>query len=120
MSSTNTQAVICLVITLITIGMLTAPVAAADHPVDDYVATAQSECFSSKRIMSCFRYKAARYLWSAANGRLNFFEQDNSRTLGVAKDASASTSTSTSFNLVQLSEPSTEIIFPEARQQAGE
>lgn len=120
MSSRNTHVIVCLVTTLITIGMLSAPAQAADHPADDYVATAQSECFSSKRIMSCFRYKAARYVWSAANGRLNFFEQDNSRTLGAKGASSASNSMSTTFNLVQLSEPSTEMIFPEARQQAGE
>lgn len=87
---------------------------AVDLQADDYVATAQSECFASKRIMSCFRYKAARYLWSAANGRMNFFDPDNSRTLGKGASAGGS------FNLVQLSEPSTEVIFPEARQQAGE
>lgn len=120
MCSTNAHVLICLVTTLVAMALLIGPVAAADRPADDYVATAQSECFSSKRIMSCFRYKAARYLWSAANGRLNFFDQDNSRTLktGAAKDASSSAGTV--FNLVQLTEPSTELVFPEARQQAGE
>lgn len=88
---------------------------AADKPLDDYVVAAQSECFTSKRIASCFRYKAARYLWSAASGRLNFFERDSSRRM---VDDSADPVRS-SFQFVQLSEPSTAMVFPGARQEMG-
>lgn len=92
-------------------------------PLDDYVVAAQSECFTSKRILSCFRYKAARYLWSAASGRMNWFDKDNSRTLMAADRASGGSSSDppvqSSFRFVQLSEPSTALVFPGARQEMG-
>lgn len=87
---------------------------------DDYVVSAQAECFTSKRIISCFRYKAARYLWSIANGRMNLFEHDNSRSIVGDPDASETDPAATGrFHFVQLSEPSSEVIFPEARQMPG-
>lgn len=77
---------------------------------DDYVVSAQSECFSSKRIFSCFRYKAARYVWSMATGRMNLFDNDiNQRAQFLDGN----------FSVVQLSEPSTEVIFPDARDISG-
>lgn len=91
-------------------------VACGDRTTDDYVVSAQSECFASKRIVSCFRYKAARYLWSMANGKMNLFEHDNSRS--IVSDAETSTAAS-GFHFVQLTEPSHEILFPAARQLPG-
>lgn len=91
-----------------------------DKASDDYVVSAQAECFTSKRIISCFRYKAARYLWSIANGRMNLFEHDNSRSIVGDPDApEADPAASGRFHFVQLSEPSSEEIFPEARQMPG-
>lgn len=77
--------------------------------VDEYVLRAKSECFGSKRIFSCLKYRAARYIWSLANGENQYFQ----------KDTNSQMDTKHFFNIVQLSEPSTEMIFPEARQNSG-
>lgn len=97
---------------------------------DEYVAAAQNECFASKRIISCFRYKAARYLWAIANGRMNLFQHDNARVLLHTETGPTPTADEKKdgpndgggggFHFVQLSEPSSEMIFPGARQLPGE
>lgn len=80
-----------------------------DKSADNYVTSSQSECFTSKRIFSCFRYRVARYIWSVASGHANLFQPDV-----VGPSVMNST-----VNFVQLSEPSRMDIFPEAREISG-
>lgn len=84
-------------------------VCADNKSADDYVTSTQSECFISKRIFSCFRYRAARYIWSVATGQAKYFQHDTG----------SPSPTNSSFNFVQLTEPSQVEIFPEARQISG-
>lgn len=74
--------------------------------LDDYVLTTQSECYKSKRLVSCFKYRISRYIWSFASGRVNWFlsEDKASETAGAG------------LRLVRLSEPQEDDVFPEARQ----
>lgn len=73
---------------------------------DDYVLTTQSECYSSKRIVSCFKYRISRYLWSFATGRMNIFSQENDLSNGI--------------KFIRLNEPSDNgAMFPESRQFSG-
>lgn len=74
--------------------------------LDDYVLTTQSECYKSKRLVSCFKYRISRYIWSFASGRVNWFlsEDKASETVGAG------------LRLVRLSEPQEDDVFPEARQ----
>lgn len=80
----------------------------SEKNADNYVTSTQSECFTSKRIFSCFRYRVARYIWSIATGHANLFQQDIGPSI-----------LNGTFNFVQLSEPSGMEIFPEARQISG-
>lgn len=82
----------------------------SDKSADNYVTSSQSECFTSKRIFSCFKYRVTRYIWSIATGHANLFQQD---IIGP------SVMNSSTFNFIQLSEPSKLEMFPEAREILG-
>ncbi|XP_058116981.1 uncharacterized protein LOC131288667 [Anopheles ziemanni] len=75
--------------------------------LDDYVLNTQSECYKSKRILSCFKYRFSRYLWSFATGRMSWFATENS-----AVDSTSG------LKLVRLNEPKEDDVFPEARQMS--
>ncbi|XP_035772755.1 uncharacterized protein LOC118456260 [Anopheles albimanus] len=75
--------------------------------LDDYVLNTQSECYKSKRLLSCFKYRFSRYLWSFATGRMNWFAAENS---GVES--------ANGLKLVRLAEPKEDDVFPEARQMS--
>ncbi|XP_052863709.1 uncharacterized protein LOC128270349 [Anopheles cruzii] len=76
--------------------------------LDDYVLNTQSECYKSKRLVSCFKYRFSRYLWSFATGRMNWFAAENSATVDGASG----------LKLVRLAEPKEDDVFPEARQMS--
>lgn len=81
-----------------------------DKKSDEYVLTVQAECYSSKRLFSCFKYRFARYIWSFASGRMNLFETEATSTVDV--DGSGGT-----VKLVQLTEPERDDnIFQDQRQ----
>ncbi|XP_040153115.1 uncharacterized protein LOC120894534 [Anopheles arabiensis] len=73
--------------------------------LDDYVLNTQSECYKSKRLLSCFKYRFSRYLWSFATGRMNWFASENQAV-----------ETTGGLKLVRLNEPKEDDVFPEARQ----
>ncbi|XP_050087567.1 uncharacterized protein LOC126572366 [Anopheles aquasalis] len=75
--------------------------------LDDYVHNTQSECYKSKRLLSCFKYRFSRYLWSFATGRMNWFAAENSGVEGA-----------NGLKLVRLAEPKEDDVFPEARQMS--
>uniref|UniRef100_A0A182Q7I3 Uncharacterized protein n=1 Tax=Anopheles farauti TaxID=69004 RepID=A0A182Q7I3_9DIPT len=74
--------------------------------LDDFVLNTQSECYKSKRLLSCFKYRFSRYLWSFATGRMNWFAAENQ----------AGVETASGLKLVRLNEPKEDDVFPEARQ----
>lgn len=41
---------------------------------DKYITSAKSECFSSKNLFSCIKYKTARFIWSTAAGRIQLMQ----------------------------------------------
>ncbi|KAL1380946.1 hypothetical protein pipiens_013826 [Culex pipiens pipiens] len=77
----------------------------APAKLDDYVLTTQSECYKSKRLVSCFKYRISRYVWSFASGRVNWFQAEDKATDGGS-----------GLRLVRLAEPQEDDVFPEARQ----
>lgn len=79
-----------------------------DRKSDEYVLTVQSECYTSKKIFSCFKYRIARYVWSFASGKMNLFDYDNT-----------SKEFDNKVRFVQLSEPDNEEMFSESRQMSG-
>lgn len=81
----------------------------APAKLDDYVLTTQSECYKSKRLVSCFKYRISRYVWSFASGRVNWFQAEDKATDGGS-----------GLRLVRLAEPQEDDVFPEARQVSGE
>uniref|UniRef100_A0A182P5Z0 Uncharacterized protein n=1 Tax=Anopheles epiroticus TaxID=199890 RepID=A0A182P5Z0_9DIPT len=77
----------------------------APTKLDDYVLNTQSECYKSKRLLSCFKYRFSRYLWSFATGRMNWFAAENQAVESTG-----------GLKLVRLNEPKEDDVFPEARQ----
>ncbi|XP_055532813.1 uncharacterized protein LOC129722952 [Wyeomyia smithii] len=73
--------------------------------LDDYVLTTQSECYKSKRLISCFKYRISRYIWSFASGRMNWILTEKH-----AYEAG------NGMKLVRLNEPQEDDVFPDARQ----
>lgn len=74
---------------------------------DNYVIEAKSDCDSSKSIISCFKYRLGRYLWSFQLDALNF---DKRATDG-----------NEFYEFVALNSTNTDSeLFPEARYTAGE
>lgn len=77
----------------------------APSKLDDYVLTTQSECYKSKRLVSCFKYRISRYIWSFASGRMNWLLPEDQAYEG-----------GNGLRLVRLNEPQEDDVFPEARQ----
>ncbi|KXJ77426.1 uncharacterized protein LOC109414760 [Aedes albopictus] len=77
----------------------------APNKLDDYVLTTQSECYKSKRLVSCFKYRISRYIWSFASGRMNWLLSEDKAYEG-----------GNGLRLVRLNEPQEDDVFPEARQ----
>lgn len=42
---------------------------------DTYITSSKSECFSSKNLFSCFKYKTARFIWSVATGQVQLLKK---------------------------------------------
>ena len=75
--------------------------------VDEYVLNQQSNCYQSKKLLSCFRYRIAKTIWSFSTGRMNLFAQENDlKGTGGIK-------------MVQLAEPENTELFLEARENSG-
>lgn len=76
----------------------------SEYKSDEYLSSVQSECFSSKKIYSCTKYRVARYVWSFATGRTNLFEYNNTNNDFV-----------NNVMLVKLSDPNDVEYFPDAK-----
>lgn len=75
--------------------------------VDDYVLNQQSNCYQSKQLVSCFRYRIAKTVWSFATGRMNLFAQENDLE-GAG-----------GIRVVRLADPEKSEMFPESRHSSG-
>lgn len=75
--------------------------------VDDYVLNQQSNCYQSKKLLSCFRYRIAKTIWSFATGRMNLFAQENDPE-GAG-----------GIRVVRLTDPENTELFSEGRQSSG-
>ena len=71
--------------------------------LDDYVLTTQSECYKSKKILSCFKYRISRYIWTFAAGNMKIFADENGENRG------------TGLQIVRLNSPEVDDVFNEAR-----
>lgn len=41
-----------------------------ENSSDTYITSSKSECFSSRNLFSCVKYKTARFIWSIATGQV--------------------------------------------------
>lgn len=49
-------------------------VSSSEKKIDNYITSSKSECFSSKNIFSCVKYKAARFIWTVATGKVQLIK----------------------------------------------
>ncbi|XP_055907674.1 uncharacterized protein LOC129942663 [Eupeodes corollae] len=70
-------------------------------PVDEFLKFNQKECFVSRRIGSCLKYKAGRIVWKLATNSLGYFPSENSRDLADSRR----------IRFVQLSAPSDTVLL---------
>lgn len=45
-----------------------------ENNLDNYITSSRSECFSSKNLISCVKYKTARFIWSVATGQVQLIK----------------------------------------------
>ncbi|XP_070063559.1 uncharacterized protein Osi1 isoform X1 [Drosophila virilis] len=80
---------------------------------DVYIARNQRECFETRNLVSCIKYKATKLIWKLATNGMGFFPNEYERSLGEQKPRW--------LRLVQLGEPADEIVvFNNAKSLAGD
>lgn len=75
---------------------------------DEYIKENEKNCFISRRIFSCVKFKTAKFLWKLASNSYSYFPNDYSRGIG-----------NNHMKIVHLSEPSGVAVFDNARSLAG-
>lgn len=77
---------------------------------DVYIARNQRECFETRNLVSCIKYKASKLVWKLATNGMGFFPNEYERELGKPRW----------LRLVQLGEPADDIIvFNDAKSLEG-
>lgn len=77
---------------------------------DVYIARNQRECFETRNLVSCIKYKASKLVWKLATNGMGFFPNEYERELDKPRW----------LRLVQLGEPADDIIvFNEAKSLEG-
>lgn len=76
---------------------------------DDYISENEKNCFISRKIFACVKFKTAKFLWKLATNSYNYFPNDNSRTING----------NSHMKFVHLTEPSGVAAFDNARSLAG-
>lgn len=56
------------------LAFLTSGISCNENNSDKYITTSKSECFSSKKLFSCIKYKTARFIWSVAVGEVQLLK----------------------------------------------
>lgn len=77
---------------------------------DEYVTRNQKQCFETRNLVSCIKYKAARIVWKLATNSNGFFPNEYAREL--REDTRR-------IRLIQLGEPSDLVVFTDARSLEG-
>lgn len=52
----------------------------ARQPTDTYLMTNQRDCFKSRTLFACVKYRAAKFVWSLATNQYNYFDSSNSNS----------------------------------------
>lgn len=79
---------------------------------DVYIARNQRQCFETRNLMSCIKYKASKLIWKLATNGMGFFPNEHERALGEQQPRF--------LRLVQLGEPADDIVvFNDAKSLAG-
>ncbi|XP_037029215.1 uncharacterized protein LOC119069262 [Bradysia coprophila] len=74
----------------------------SDPNSDKYITASKAECFSSKNLFSCIKYKTARFIWSVAAGKIQLIKNPLN---------------SEHFNLVRITNDGEEKEFSEYRYE---
>lgn len=75
---------------------------------DEYIKENEKNCFTSRRIFACIKFKTAKFLWKLASNSYNYFPNDYSR--GISNNH---------LKIVHLSQPSGMAAFQNARSLDG-
>ncbi|KAH8310520.1 hypothetical protein KR044_001765 [Drosophila immigrans] len=78
---------------------------------DVYIARNQRECFETRNLVSCIKYKASKLIWKLATNGMGFFPNEYERELDKPR----------LLRLVQLGEPAEDImVFNDAKSLEGD
>ncbi|KAL7729419.1 hypothetical protein ACLKA6_008982 [Drosophila palustris] len=78
---------------------------------DVYIARNQKECFETRNLVSCIKYKASKLIWKLATNGMGFFPNEYERSLEKPRW----------LRLVQLGEPADDIVvFNDAKSLDGD
>lgn len=75
---------------------------------DEYIKENEKNCFTSRRILACVKFKTAKFLWKLASNSYSYFPNDYSRGI-----------TDNHLKIVHLSQPSGIAAFENARSLDG-
>ncbi|XP_017046616.1 uncharacterized protein LOC108091778 [Drosophila ficusphila] len=82
-------------------------------PSDPYISRNQRQCFETRSLVSCIKYKASKFVWKLATNSLGFFPSEYGRDLGGERGGW--------LRLVQLGEPADElVVFNDAKSLEGD
>ncbi|EDV43733.1 uncharacterized protein Dana_GF16371 [Drosophila ananassae] len=80
---------------------------------DAYIARNQKQCFDTRSLVSCIKYKASKLIWKLATNSLGFFPNEYGRELPGDKNRW--------LRMVQLGEPANEVVvFNDAKSLEGD
>jgi len=79
---------------------------------DPFIARNQRQCFETRSLVACIKYKASKLVWKLATNSLGFFPSEYGRDLAADKGRW--------LRLVQLGEPADEVVvFNDAKSLEG-
>ncbi|XP_037730770.1 uncharacterized protein LOC119561019 [Drosophila subpulchrella] len=80
---------------------------------DPFIARNQRQCFETRSLVACIKYKASKLVWKLATNSLGFFPSEYGRDLAADKGRW--------LRLVQLGEPADEVVvFNDAKSLEGD
>ncbi|ALC46839.1 Osi1 [Drosophila busckii] len=80
---------------------------------DVYIARNQRQCFETRNLVSCIKYKASKLIWKLATNGMGFFPNEYERAVGTQPQRW--------LRFVQLGEPANDIVvFNDAKSLAGD
>ncbi|XP_043655819.1 uncharacterized protein LOC122621875 [Drosophila teissieri] len=80
---------------------------------DPFIARNQKQCFETRSLVSCIKYKASKLIWKLATNSMGFFPSEYGRNLAGDRGRW--------LRLVQLGEPADEVVvFNDAKSLEGD